>query len=152
MIWPQVARRYRETFDRARAERRHFSPVDFVVKPLDKRPGELPPIKLDHLHNMTDTTGMLQHALFTVPNYSEGYTTDDNARALMVGALLEELGHREASTLSSRYLAFISYAFNPETGRFRNFMDYQRNWLEASGSDDSHGRALWALGTDVGPL
>jgi glycosyltransferase involved in cell wall biosynthesis len=150
MIWPEVARRYRETFDRARAERRYFSPVDFVVKPLDKRPRELPSIKLDHLHNMTDRTGMLQHALFTVPNYSEGYTTDDNARALMVGSLLEELGHREASTLSSRYLAFISYAFNPETGRFRNFMDYQRNWLEASGSDDSHGRVLWALGMMLG--
>lgn len=150
MIWPQVARRYRETFDRARAERRHFSPVDFVVKPLDKRPGELPSIKLDHLHNMTDKTGMLQHALFTVPNYSEGYTTDDNARALMVGSLLEELGHHDASTLASRYLAFISYAFNPDTGRFRNFMDYQHNWLEASGSDDSHGRVLWALGMMLG--
>jgi len=150
MIWPQVAQSYRKTFDRARAERRHYCPVDFAVKPLDKRPGELPPLKLDHLHNMTDATGMLQHALFTVPNYSEGYTTDDNARALMVGALLEELGHGEAKDLSNRYLAFISYAFNPETGRFRNFMDYQRNWLEASGSDDSHGRALWALGTVLG--
>ena len=147
MIWPQVARRYRESFDRARAERRHF---DFTVKPLDKRPGELPSLKLDHLHNMTDTTGMLQHALFTVPNYREGYSADDNARALIVGSLLEELGNREASALASRYLAFICYAFNPETGRFRNFMDYQRNWLEASGSDDSHGRALWALGTVLG--
>src|SRR6266581_3765143 len=150
MIWPQVAKSYRNTFDRARAERRHFSPGEFAVKPLDKRPGDLPPLKLDHLHNMTDATGMLQHALFTVPNYSEGYTTDDNARALMVGALLEALGHSEAKDLASRYLAFISYAFNPETGRFRNFMDYQRNWLEASGSDDSHGRALWALGTVLG--
>jgi len=150
MIWPQVAQSYRKTFDRARAERRHYCPVDFAVKPLDKRPGELPPLKLDHLHNMTDATGMLQHALFTVPNYSEGYTTDDNARALMVGALLEELGHSEAKDLATRYLAFISYAFNPKTGRFRNFMDYQRNWLEASGSDDSHGRALWALGTVLG--
>src|SRR5713226_562998 len=96
MIWPQVARRYRESFDRARAERRHF---DFTVKPLDKRPGELPSLKLDHLHNMTDTTGMLQHALFTVPNYREGYSADDNARALIVGSLLEELGNREALAL-----------------------------------------------------
>src|SRR5438477_8644131 len=150
MIWPQVAQSYRKTFDRARVERRHFSPIDFAVKPLDKRPGELPPLKLNHLHNMTDATGMLQHALFTVPNYSEGYTTDDNARALMVAALLEELGHTEAKELASRYLVFISYAFNPATGRFRNFMDYQRRWLEASGSDDSHGRALWALGTVLG--
>ena len=99
---------------------------------------------------MTDETGMLQHAIFTVPNYREGYTTDDNARALMVSALLEELGNGEAIELASRYLAFIWYAFNTETGRFRNFMDYQRHWLEDGGSDDSHGRTLWALGTVLG--
>jgi len=150
MIWPQVARRYMESFKRAKAERRHFTPTGFAVKPLDKRPGELPPLKLDHLHHMTDETGVLQHALFTVPNYREGYTTDDNARALMVSALLEELGNGEALELGSRYLAFIWYAFNTETGRFRNFMDYQRHWLEDGGSDDSHGRALWALGTVLG--
>ena len=150
MIWPQVARRYMESFQRARAERRHFAPADFAVKPLDKRPGELPPLKLDHLRRMTDDTGMLQHAIFTVPNYREGYTIDDNARALMVSTLLEELGNEEAIELTSRYLAFVWYAFNTETGRFRNFMDYQRNWLEDSGSDDSHGRTLWALGTLLG--
>lgn len=150
MIWPQVAHRYMESFERARAERRHFTPPGFTVKPLDKRPGELPPLKLDHLHHMTDETGIFQHALFTVPNYREGYTTDDNARALMVSTLLEELGNSEASELASRYLAFVWYAFNADIGRFRNFMDYQRNWLEASGSDDSHGRALWALGTVLG--
>ncbi len=150
MIWPQVARRYMESFERARAERRHFIPPGFAVKALDKHPGELPPLKLDHLRHMTDETGMLQHAIFTVPNYREGYTTDDNARALMVSALLEELGSGEALELASRYLAFIWYAFNTETGRFRNFMDYQRHWLEDGGSDDSHGRALWALGTVLG--
>ena len=150
MTWPQVARRYMESFDRARAERRHFTPPGFTVKALDERPGELPPLKLDHLRHMTDETGMLQHALFTVPNYREGYTTDDNARALMVSTLLEELGNGDALEFASRYLAFVWYAFNTETGRFRNFMDYQRHWLEDSGSDDSHGRTLWALGTVLG--
>jgi glycosyltransferase involved in cell wall biosynthesis len=150
MIWPQVARRYLESFSRARAERRHFAPSDFAVKPLDKRPAELPALKLDHLRRMTDDTGMLQHAFFTLPNYREGYTTDDNARALMVSVLVDELGHAEAADMVARYLAFIGYAFNSETKRFRNFMDYQRNWLEASGSDDSHGRTLWALGTLLG--
>lgn len=150
MVWPQVARRYMDSFERTRAERRHFIPPGFTAKALDKRPGELPPLKLDHLRHMTDETGMLQHALFTVPNYREGYTTDDNARALMVSALLEELGSGEALELATRYLAFVWYAFNAETGRFRNFMDYQRNWLEEGGSDDSHGRALWALGTVLG--
>jgi hypothetical protein len=150
MIWPQVARRYLESFARARAEKRHFAPSSFVVKPLDKRPAELPPLKLDHLRRMTDDTGMLQHALFTVPNYREGYTIDDNARALLVSALLEDLGHSDTYELTSRYLAFIGYAFNSETKRFRNFMDFQRRWLEDRGSDDSHGRTLWSLGTLLG--
>ncbi len=150
MIWPQVARRYMETFARARAERRHYASPELALKPLDRRPAELPPLKLDHLRHMTDHTGMLQHAIFTVPNYAEGYTSDDNARALMVSALLEAVGNSEALELGSRYLAFVWYAFNAETGRFRNFMDYQRNWLEEIGSDDSHGRTLWALGTVLG--
>jgi glycosyltransferase involved in cell wall biosynthesis len=147
MIWPKVAGLYMESFERARAEHRHFVRPGLVAKSLDKRWGELPPLMLDHLHHMTDDTGMLQHAIFAVPNYSEGYTIDDNARALLVSALLEELGHSEAYELSSRYLAFVWIAYNVETGRFRNFMDYQRRWLEAVGSADAHGRALWSLGT-----
>jgi glycosyltransferase involved in cell wall biosynthesis len=150
MIWPQVSRRYMKSFERARAEHRHFAQVEFAVKPLDKRIWELPPLKLDHLHHMTDETGILQHAIFTIPNYREGYTTDDNARALMVSAYLEELGIKEATQLETRYLAFLWYAFNEGTKRFRNFMDYRRKWLEETGSDDSHGRALWALGTVLG--
>jgi glycosyltransferase involved in cell wall biosynthesis len=150
MIWPQVASRYMESFESARAERRHFAHSDYAVKPLGERPGELPPLKLDHLRHMTDETGMIQHAIFTVPKYSEGYSIDDNARALMVSVLLEALGNEEALELGSRYLAFIWYALNKNNGRFRNFMDYQRNWLEESGSDDSHGRTLWALGIVLG--
>jgi glycosyltransferase involved in cell wall biosynthesis len=150
MIWSQVARRYMQSFERARAEHRYYAAAEFAVKPLDKRAGELPPLKLDHLRHLTDDTGIFQHAIFTIPNYREGYTTDDNARALMVSALLEEFGIHEANELATRYLAFTWYAFNTETRRFRNFMDYQRNWLEESGSDDSHGRALWALGTVLG--
>lgn len=150
MIWPQVARRYMQSFERARTERRNFAQADFAVKPLDKRAWELPPLKLDHLHHLTDDTGILQHAIFTIPNYQEGYATDDNARALIVSILLDELGNTEAIELATRYLAFTWYAFNAETRRFRNFMDYQRHWLEASGSDDSHGRALWALGAILG--
>ena len=150
MIWPQVARGYMQSFERARAEHRHVAAAGFAVKPLDKRAGELPPLKLDHLRHLTDDTGIFQHAIFTIPNYREGYTTDDNARALMVSVLLEELGNEAAIDLATRYLAFTWYAFNSETKRFRNFMDYQRNWLEENGSDDSHGRALWALGIVLG--
>lgn len=150
MIWSQVSHRYMESFQRARAGRRYGALASYAVKPLDRRPIELPPLKLDHLRRMTDDTGLLQHALFSVPNYNEGYSIDDNARGLIVSVQLEELGHAEAFELASRYLAFIAYAFNAGTGRFRNFMDYGRNWLEESGSEDSHGRTLWALGTVLG--
>ena len=94
MIWSEVAQRYMESFDRARVERRHYIPAGFISKSLDKYPGDLPPLKLDHLIHMTDYTGMLQHSLFTVPDYSHGYTTDDNARALLVSILLDELGQQ----------------------------------------------------------
>ena len=152
MIWSQVAQRYMESFERARTERRSFVPSRFAVKPLDKRHGDLPKLKLTHLQRLTDDTGMIQHATFATPNYDEGYSIDDNARALIVSTHLAELemGNGAAASLASRYLAFINYAFNPENGRFRNFMDYQRNWLEDSGSEDSHGRTLWALGTVLG--
>ena len=147
MIWSEVAQLYMKSFERARVERRHYIPPGFIAKALNKYPGILPPLKLDHLEHITDYTGILQHSLFTVPNYSHGYTTDDNARALLVSALLNDLGNSDGLKLCSRYLAFLGYAFNAKTGLLRNFMDYQRNWLEEKGSEDSHGRALWALGT-----
>jgi hypothetical protein len=150
MIWQQVAYRYMKTFEKARSERRRFAQTDLGARPLDIRPQELPPLKLDHLLHITDGTGILQHATFTVPNYQEGYTTDDNARALLVSTLLEEMGNPKAVKLATRYMAFVLYAFNYETKCFRNFMDYQRQWLEESGSEDSHGRSLWALGVVLG--
>ncbi len=150
MIWPEVAHHYITSFERARVERRHFIPAGFTVKPLDKRPTELPILKLDHLRHMTDDTGILQHATFIVPNYREGYSIDDNARALIVSTYLEALGNKTSLGLCTRYLAFILYAFNTKNGRFRNFMDYRRHWLEECGSDDSHGRTLWALGIVLG--
>jgi hypothetical protein len=96
----------------------------------------------------------LQHAIFTVPNTCEGYTTDDNARALIVSIHLDEdladADKRKHSSLSHRYLSFLWLAFNADTGRFRNFLGYDRKWLEEFGSDDSHGRALWSLGEVLG--
>jgi glycosyltransferase involved in cell wall biosynthesis len=151
MIWQQVAQHYMKSFANARAQRYRF--VQDRMKnpqPLDIRPQELPPLNLDHLLHMTDDTGMLQHASFNIPNYSEGYTTDDNARALLVSVMLEETASSLAASLAARYMAFISYAFNHETKRFRNFMNYQRQWLEETGSEDSHGRSLWALGFVLG--
>lgn len=94
-------------------------------------------------------TGILQHAIFSLPNNQEGYTTDDNARALIVTTIFNGSGQLwtpEHSLLSRRYLAFLWLAFDQEKGRFRNFLSYGREWQEEIGSEDSHGRALWSLG------
>jgi hypothetical protein len=113
----------------------------------------LPALNTSHLLSMTDDTGMLQHAIFSLPNSLEGYTTDDNARALVVTTLLATSSvpqSNEHAALSHRYLAFLWFAFHGKTGRFRNFLSYNREWQEEVGSEDSHGRALWALGTVLG--
>ena len=109
-----------------------------------------PVLNLDHLRAMTDDTGLLQHAIFRIPRLEEGYCVDDNARALLLTTLLEEEGHPGLAALTQRYLAFVNHAFNPANGRFRNFLSYDRVWLEEAGSEDSHGRTLWALGAVAG--
>lgn len=153
MVWPAVARSYVQSFERARVGHANRRRSVFQMKPLAARSAELPEANLDHLSLMTDQTGLLQHAAFDVPSYDDGYCLDDNARALIVTALLEDAGFEERKLvrgLASRYLGFVRHAFNAEIGRFRNFMSYSRRWLEDCGSEDSHGRALWALGTVVG--
>jgi glycosyltransferase involved in cell wall biosynthesis len=153
MIWPRVAERYLETFDRARKERLYRPHNAFASQWLNNSMATLPELNLEHLWRMTDNTGLLQHAVYTMPNYSEGYTTDDNARALMVTVLLEELGQewaRDTMLLGPRYLSFMWHAYNPRHGRFRNFFGYDRRWLEEIGSPDSHGRSIHALGITLG--
>jgi glycosyltransferase involved in cell wall biosynthesis len=153
MAWPSVARRHVASLALAAASHADRRRTAFRARTLAERPASLPELNLGHLARMTDDTGLLQHASFVVPRYAEGYCLDDNARALMLMILLEEDGSVDAATartLASRYLAFVSHAFQPSFGRFRNFLTYQRSWGEARGSEDSHGRAVWALGTVVG--
>ena len=153
MTWPAVARRYVESFSRARAEDSRRRRTSFRAQTLASRPAGLPEIDLRHMQAMTDDTGMLQHATFNIPRYGDGYCLDDNARALLLMTLLDEAGSDDPTlvrTLASRYLAFVSHAFDRPSGRFRNFLSYARQWLEPCGSEDSHGRALWALGAVVG--
>jgi glycosyltransferase involved in cell wall biosynthesis len=154
MIWPVVAKLHMESFERARASLSVRPRQAFAARTLDNRPYELPPLKLDHLFRMTDNTGIFQHAIFNVPNFAEGYCTDDNARAFILTLLLEETTslatQSEFERLASIYLAFLWHAFDQETCRFRNFMNHERRWLEREGSEDSHARALWAAGTALG--
>ena len=152
-VWNKVAQAYMNAFVHARSDRMKTPRIAFSDLNAERTLDRLPALKLDHLYRMTDHTGLLQHAVFSVPNYREGYATDDNARALIVAVQMEQLGMTapsESAKLASCYLAFLWHAFNPATGRFRNFLSYERQWLESEGSEDSHGRALWALGTVLG--
>lgn len=153
-IWPEVAQRYLACFAQARGERRTAPRTAVAGWSLAARPDDLPLQKLDHIQRMSDGTGIFQHATFTVPNFHEGYSIDDNARAFILCLLLDQVRAQpkeaQLDRLATSYLAFLTAAYNPETGRFRNFMSHGREWLEDSGSEDSHGRALWALGTGAG--
>jgi glycosyltransferase involved in cell wall biosynthesis len=182
MVWKKVAQGYMESFSRVRSDRMENPRVQFSARMTDKALNQLPKLKLNHLNRLTDDTGMLQHAIFTIPNRGEGYTTDDNARALIFSVLRAQArshpvvnrdsnrdpnrgSNRDSNSnskdgsvawavaereLSSRYMAFLEHAFNSSNGRFRNFLGYDRRWNETEGSEDSHGRALWALGTVLG--
>jgi hypothetical protein len=153
MVWNRVAQKYMQSFERIYNERLRNPRATFTAQNTKKNLDRLPAIKLDHLYRMTDHTGIVEHAVFVIPNYPEGYTTDDNARALIVAILADEFGaspRAGAIDLASRYLAFLWLAFDPVTKRFRNLLSYERQWQEPEGSEDSHGRALWGLGTVLG--
>ncbi len=153
MVWDRVAQQYMGSFERVYNERLRNPRATFSAQNTEKVLDRLPTVNLDHLHRMTDYTGILEHAVFNVPNYPEGYSTDDNARALIVAILLEEFGSTTATDsldLASRYLAFLWLAFDQTSKRFRNCLSYERQWQESEGSEDSHGRALWGLGTVLG--
>ena len=158
MVWSKVAQNYMESFQRAREGRTRnpqpaFMPQGLSVPTSGEFITDLPILNLNHFLRMTNDKGIFQHAVFNLPNYGEGYTTDDNARALVLTLLLDQLDgdvNIDTEALASRYLAFIWYAFNPEKGRFRNFLSFEGSWLEEVGSEDSHGRALWSLGAVLG--
>ena len=111
-------------------------------------------MNLDHLYRMTDSTGMFQHATFSTPNPAEGYCTDDNARALVLTVLLGQFEEppKRVRSLAATYTAFLRNAFDPKTKRFHNFLSRDRRWLDEQGSEDCHGRAIWALGAAAGAV
>ena len=151
MVWKRVAQGYMESFSRVRSDRLQTPRVQFSARVAPKSLNQLPVLKLNHLHRLTDDIGMFQHSIFTVPNYGEGYTTDDNARALVFTASLARTmsdnpsNRKSASSASSleassRYLSFLEHSFNPANGRFKNFLAFDRRWNETEGSEDSHVR------------
>jgi len=147
MTWPRIAQRYLASFEEVRHEHRPRL-VARSASLLPSRESQTPPpMQVAHFLTLCDDTGLLQHALHCVPDRSHGYCTDDNARALLLACHLESIGdHQLSDTLTSRFAAFIQHAWNADRKRFRNFLSFDRRWLEELGSEDSHGRALWALG------
>jgi glycosyltransferase involved in cell wall biosynthesis len=144
MTWAQTAKRYLATFELSR-EARGTAPAGH--RDFWRESHALPDLRLGHFLSMCDSTGLLQHAIHSIPDRAHGYCVDDNARALLLSSTLATFGETLLSEpLTARFAAFLQHAWNPDTQRFRNFMSYDRQWLEAQGSEDSHGRALWALG------
>jgi len=147
MIWKEVARSYIEVFKQVIEERAtHPRPVlKQLTDDLD-----LPEVDLRHVYTLTDDTGIIQHATYATPNRRYGYATDDNARALVVTAMYYRLRQDNSILpLMQKYLGFLLNAFDEETGRFHNFLSYDRKWLDEVGTEDTHGRSLWALGMAV---
>jgi glycosyltransferase involved in cell wall biosynthesis len=147
MTWSRTAERYMTVFASARRDHRLrivAGSDEIVSAPVREPP---PAMSTGHLLSMCDDTGLFQHAVHAVPDRAHGYCIDDNARALLVACALNDPGEQRLSeALTTRLAAFVQHAWNPATRRFRNFMSFDRHWLEESGSEDSQGRTLWALG------
>jgi glycosyltransferase involved in cell wall biosynthesis len=147
MTWERTAELYMATF--ASARQGHWLRViarSDLGSPEVHSP-VVPDMQIGHFLSMCDDTGLFQHAVHSVPDRSHGYCVDDNARALILACALNDPGEECLSDiLTARFAAFVQHAWNPDTARFRNFMGFNRAWLEDTGSEDSHGRTLWALG------
>jgi glycosyltransferase involved in cell wall biosynthesis len=147
MTWARTADRYISVFENARQG--HWLKViarSDAGSP-EPRGAAAPDMQIAHFLSMCDDTGLFQHAVHSVPDRSHGYCVDDNARALLLACALNNPGEQRLSeVLTARFAAFVQHAWNPQTRRFRNFMGFNRVWLEDTGSEDSHARTLWALG------
>lgn len=142
ITWPKIGGIYHSLFEENRLQN--------PVKPPKKDPAFdrsiLPPLRLDHVARLTDSTGIFQHATYGIPNYHEGYCLDDNARALLMALMAYRRAKDEtALRYIPTYLAYIHYAQNDD-GTFRNFMGFDRKFLDDVGTEDAFGRAIWAIG------
>ncbi|MES1973711.1 MAG: glycosyltransferase family 4 protein [Pseudomonadota bacterium] len=138
MIWPRLAELAMEEIAEmvATRPRRIFTKVRLTPLAPD----------IAAVERMSDSTGMLQHSIYSVPDRRHGYCIDDNVRALMLMTAIEKLDEAVRDKWMTVYASFVQYAWNPDKRRFRNFMNFDRTWCEEYGSEDSNGRTIWALG------
>ena len=147
MTWQQTAAHYVDIFEECQIVARPTAVIPYGDVVRLRTPPMVPELRTDHLLAMCDDTGLLQHAIISVPDRTHGYCVDDNARALLLACSMQAEGELPLpDRLIGHFAGFIQYAWNPATRHFRNFLSYDRRWLEDSGSEDSHGRTLWALG------
>ncbi|HLK67064.1 MAG TPA: glycosyltransferase family 4 protein [Bryobacteraceae bacterium] len=152
MVWSNIAGVYMRSFETALQQEPPGPCLAVTARGFRPRPHESPELNLDHLYHMTDSVGIFQHANLAEPNLAEGYCTDDNARALILAVLLGQMedAPKRIRALATTYAVFLKSAFDPKTKRFHNFLSKDHSWLDQQGSEDCHGRAIWALGTAVG--
>ncbi|KAB1087812.1 glycosyltransferase [Neorhizobium galegae] len=147
MTWQRTAERYISLFDDAAPRRSRPNAVLSGGNASVHKLPAAPEPELAYLLSMCDDTGLFQHAVHSVPDRSHGYCVDDNARALLLAVTLNSSGEKLLpEPLTTRFASFVQHAWNPDKKHFRNFMSFDRRWLEDKGSEDSHGRTLWALG------
>ncbi|MDX3900019.1 MAG: glycosyltransferase family 4 protein [Sphingobium sp.] len=138
MIWSELARNVRSLLHDACTLR--------PTRLVPRRSYDILPPDAAAVLRMSDSTGMLQHGILSVPDRNHGYCIDDNARALILMCQMPDMEPALRDQWTTIYAAFLQHAWNPDKGRFRNFMGFDRRWLEDVGSEDSCGRAIWALG------
>ncbi|MEN8153509.1 MAG: glycosyltransferase family 4 protein [Acidobacteriota bacterium] len=140
--WPEIGAKYLHLLSSIRKKQRYLR----IKEEPEINPLILPKFDLSYIKRLTDNTGILQHASYIVPNYRDGYTLDDNARALLMTLMaFRQKKEKEALDLIPVYMSFISYMQNKD-GSFHNFLGYNRAFLDEKGSEDSFGRVIWALG------
>lgn len=146
ITWPKTGEKYVAIAEDILKEGRKV----IVKKDIDLDLLILPPFSLTHINRLTDDTGIIQHAKFGIPNLKEGYCLDDNARALlMVLMTYRQMKDMRALELSPIYLSYMHYMQNAN-GTFKNFLSFNRNYMDDVGSEDSFGRTIWALGYLLG--
>ena len=140
--WRLIGKRYLGLMNEVMDDFQKAQPLDISIIDLSS----LPPLQFDHLKRLTDDTGIVQHAKFGIPNYKEGYCLDDNARALLAALMSYHIeGYKPALDLIPIYFSYLNYMQNTN-GTFRNFLSFNRQFLDEEGSEDAFGRAIWAIG------
>lgn len=142
ITWPKIGTIYNDIVDKVieediKTEKKEIIPFDIAL---------LPAFSIEHIKRLTDDTGIIQHAKFGIPNLKEGYCLDDNSRALLMALMTYKVKKDSfALKLCPIYLSYIHYMQNPD-GSFRNFLSFNRQFLDEVGSEDSFGRTIWAIG------